>query len=637
MPRKGMRTVFFSSSRASSPARSPYGSPLRGSSPAPRHTFSASITEENLDIAESIVRKWSIEEGSSYCKIESLFGDDRKEAKDFLRSVKDLQAAMQFFLSEGSSSGHLVRAQSLMQMAMKRLEKEFYRILSTNRNYLDPESVSSRSSRASRRSSSSDFDNDASEDELGDSVSEGERVSDLVMADLKLIADAMIASGYTKECLKIYKLIRKSIVDESLYYLGIEKLNLSQFQKFDWEAIELKIKTWLNSVKVAVKTIFNGERILCDNVFSASPRIAESCFAEIARENARALFGFPELVSKFKKLSPEKMFRVLDLYDAVSELWPEIESIFSYESMSAVRSQAVNSLVKLGEAVRGMLLDFETAIQKDVSKSPVPSGGVHPLTRYVMNYIVFLSDYSGILADIVADWPLSNQSPLPESYYSSPNPNSYDSAITERLAWLILVLLCKLDGKAELYKDVSLSYLFLANNLNYVVSKVRTSNLTLLIGDDWVVKHERKVKQYAANYERMGWDKVISSVPELNRPATISPESARKCFRSFNSAFEEAYQKQASWIVADQKLRDEIKVSLARKLVPAYRSFYEKYGAMFRRGMGAEAIVRYAPDDLGNYLSDLFYGTGGGEYTSKSSISSSSPSPSSRSSEHRGR
>ncbi|XP_057480029.1 exocyst complex component EXO70H1-like [Actinidia eriantha] len=635
MPRKGMRTVFFSSSRASSPARSPYGSPLRGSSPStPSHTFSASITEENVEIAESIVRKWSVEQGSSYCIIESLFGEDRKEAKDFLKSVKDLQAAMQFFLSEGSSSEHLVRAQSLMQMAMTRLEKEFYRILSTNRNYLDPESVSSRSSRASPRSSSSDFDEDASE-ELGDLLSEGERVSDLVMADLKLIADTMIASGYTKECVKIYKLIRKSIVDESLYYLGMEKLNLSQLQKFDWEAVELKIKTWLNSVKVAVKTIFNGERILCDNVFSASPLIAESCFAEIARENAIALFGFPELVSKFKKLSPEKIFRVLDLYDAVSDLWPEIESIFSSESMSAVRSQAVNSLVKLGETVRAMLVDFETAIQKDASKSPVPSGGVHPLTRYVMNYIVFLSDYSGILADIVADWPLSNHSPLPESYYSSPSPYSYDSAITERLAWLILVLLCKLDGKAELYKDVSLSYLFLANNLNYVVSKVRTSNLTLLIGDDWVVKHEGKVKQYAANYERMGWDKVISSVPELSRTATISPEAARECFKSFNSAFEEAYRKQASWIIADQKLRDEIKYSLARKFVPAYRSFYEKYGAMFRRGMGAEAIVRYAPDDLGNYLSDLFYGTGGGEYTSKSSISSSSPSPSSRSSEHR--
>jgi exocyst complex protein 7 len=35
-----------------------------------------------------------------------------------------------------------------MQMAMHRLEKDFYQLLSINREYLDPESVSGRSSRS---------------------------------------------------------------------------------------------------------------------------------------------------------------------------------------------------------------------------------------------------------------------------------------------------------------------------------------------------------------------------------------------------------------------------------------------------------------------------------------------------------
>ncbi|KAL7173516.1 hypothetical protein ACSBR2_032888 [Camellia fascicularis] len=627
MPRKGMGTVFFSSSRPSSPSHYSYpSSPLR----SPLRVY---MIDENLETAHDIFTKWDIDGGS---KLDSLFaGGDRKEAKLFLRSAKDLQAAMQFFMSEGSSSEKLVRAQNLMQIAMKRLEKEFYLILSTNRSNLDAESVSNRSSRVSERSSTSDFEEYGSEDEsqvAGDSLSEGERVSELAMSDLKTIADSMISSGYGKECVKIYKIIRKSIVDESLYHLGVEKLNPSQFQKLDWELIEVKIKSWLHAMKIAVKTVFYGERILCDHVFSASSRISESCFAEIAQEGAMTLFGFPELVAKFKKLSPEKMFRILDLYDAISEYWPEIESIFSFELISTVRSQAITSLVKLGDAARTMLSDFETAIQKDISKAPVSGGGVHPLTRYVMNYVVFLSDYSGALTDIVADWPLSNQSPLPESYFSSPtSDNSPTTAISVRLAWLVLVLLCKLDSKAELYKDVSLSYLFLANNLNYVVSKVRTSNLNLLLGDDWLVKHEAKVKQYAANYERMGWNKVIVSLPELNPTANISPDEARLRFRNFNTAFEEAYRKQTSWVVPDPKLRDEIRISLARKLVPAYGEFYVKFRTMFRRQMGDESIVRYAPDDVGNYLSDLFYGAG----TSRSTSNSSSSSMSSHSHERR--
>ena len=539
---------------------------------------------------------------------------------------------MHFFITESSGSDKLIRAQKLMQIAMKRLEVEFYRILSTNRNSLDAESVSSRTSRASTRASLSDSEDDTSDEELN-SVAESDRVSEIVMKDLKVIADCMISTGYGKECVKIYKLIRKSIVDESLYNLGVDRSTSSQINKMEWDVIDYKIKNWLHNVKVAVKTLFYGERILCDHVFSASDKIRESCFADISREGALSLFAFPENVAKGKK-SPEKMFRILDLYDTISELWPEMEFIFSFESTSTVRAQAVAALVKLGEAVRLMLADFEAAIQKDSSKSVVTAGGVHPLARYVMNYVVFLCDYSGILSDIVTDWPLTIQSPLPETYTSSPIPGGIEpSAISERLAWIILVLLCKLDGKANIYKDVSQSYLFLANNLNYVVSKVKTSNLKLLLGDDWLAKHEMKVRQYAANYERMSWNKVFSSLPD--NPAAVLPETARDCFQRFNAAFEEAYRKQMTWVISDSKLRDEIKVSVAKKIVPVYRNLYESYRGTFRSEIGVDSVVRYAPEDLANYLSDLFYGNGVSgsnnntvSYSYSSSAPSSSPSPS---------
>ncbi|KAB1226056.1 Exocyst complex component EXO70A1 [Morella rubra] len=491
-----------------------------------------------------------------------------------------------------------------MQLAMKRLQREFHQILSVNRQYLDAESVSRSSA---TRSSYSDFEEDESEDEFraaDQSVSEMDRALTIAMTDLKAIADCMTSSGYGKECVRIYKLQRKSIIDETLHHLGVERLTLAQVQKMDWEVQELKIRNWLNAVQVAVKTLFYGERILCDHVFSSSVSIKESCFHETSREGAKNLFGFPELVAKCKK-SPEKMFRILDLYEAISNLWPEIEYIFSYESSLVVRSQAVSSLNMLGEAVNTILADFETAIQKESSKTPVPGGAIHPLTRYVMNYISFLADYSNVLSNIVADRTRILESPLPESYHGS--PESYEDAFSALLAWFILVLLCKLDGKADLHKDVALSYLFFANNLQYVLVKVRTSNLKLLLGDDWVTKHESKVKKLASNFERMGWSKVYASLPE-NPAAMISPEQARDCFKKFNTSFDEAYRKQSTWVVPDQKLRDEIKVSVAKKLVPAYKELYDKFSAGLRREFGSETLIRYAPEDLGNYLSDLFFG-----------------------------
>jgi len=49
------------------------------------------------------------------------------------------------------------------------------------------------------------------------------------------------------------------------------------------------------------------------------------------------------------------------------------------------------------------------------------------------------------------------QAPLPESYFGS--PESDDSLISVQIVWLILVLLCKLDDKAEHHKDVALRFL----------------------------------------------------------------------------------------------------------------------------------------------------------------------------------
>lgn len=362
----------------------------------------------------------------------------------------------------------------------------------------------------------------------------------------------------------------------------------------------------MHAVSIAVKTLFYGERILCDYVFSSFESFAESCFTEISIDAAVNLFSFPEFVAKRKKnLSPEKIFRALDLYEAVSKLWPEIESIFSYDSLYPVRSQAVAAQVKLGEAVRLMLNQFETAIQKDSSKS-ASGGGVHPLTRYVMNFLVFIGDYNGAVADIVADWPVNIPTQLPESYFSS-NTASEDpssAAITQRLAWLILVLLCKLDTKAVLYDDVPLSYLFIANNLNYVVSKVRNSNLGVMMGPEWISNNGSKVKQYVANYEKMAWSKVKSALPE-DPTANLPPEEAIECFRRFNLSFEEECTKQKSWVVADPEIREDVRISLARKIVPAYHVMYYKH----RGGYRMESIITFTPEDLDNCLSSLFSAT----------------------------
>lgn len=607
------RTPSFSTARHSSSSPSPARVSFSDPSSIDEDIIVNDDNSFSMEEAEALIMKWNADT-SSYAKVTSLFYEDKTEAMQYINCVNELHKSMHSLLSQNPSSHKLILAQNLMQMAMKRLNKEFYQILSMNRAHLDPESISVRSSRTSVHSSISDFDDESTvEDdvrEAGNSISEVEKLSSIAMADLRSIADCMISSGYAKECVTVYNVIRKSIVDEGIYRLNVEKLRFSRVNKMDWEVLELKIQSWLEAVTISVRTLFNGERILCDHVFGASESIRESCFAEISRNGAILLFRFPELVARAKKSPPEKIFRVLDLYAVISELLPEIDSIFSSDSTAAVRNQVKISLQRIIESVQTMISEFESTIQKDSSKLPANITGVHSLTTQVMNYLSILADYTNLLSDIFSreDWHQPKPSQLPESYLYSPESDdtSAPAALTALIAWLILVLLCKLDGKVRHCNDVSLSYLFLANNLRNVVARVRRSNLQFVLGEDWLAKHEAKVKRFVSNYESIAWGEVVSSLPE-NPEAAISLAEARVVFGKFNLKFEEAYRKQNSLVITDREMRDEIKGSIARKIVPRYRVLYNTQLATVGSVREMKEYVIFIPEDVENYLANLFF------------------------------
>ncbi|XP_021891530.1 exocyst complex component EXO70H1-like [Carica papaya] len=325
-----------------------------------------------------------------------------------------------------------------------------------------------------------------------------------------------------------------------------------------------------------------------------------------------------------RNFSESMVDQSIEAASAIINKWDPDTSTF------AKRSLALNSLIRLSDSVRLMLADFESSIQKDSSKLVVPGGGLHPLTISSMSYLSLLADYSNILTDILIDWPPPEKPSSPDFYFDSPvSDDSSAPAISLQMAWLILVLLCKLDSKAKYYKDVSTSYLFLANNLQHVVGRVRASNLQYLLGEEWITKHEAKLKQFTASYERLAWGPVLESLPVQGKERTaMTPGEAKQCFNRFNDRFEEAYQKQRSCIVSDQKLRDEIKNSIAGKLVPAYREFYRTHKLNVRATEREERnigwFVRFTPEDVENYLYDLFFGmTDSGNSSTTSSPSSS--------------
>ncbi|KAG6416098.1 hypothetical protein SASPL_123522 [Salvia splendens] len=307
----------------------------------------------------------------------------------------------------------------------------------------------------------------------------------------------------------------------------------------------------------------------------------QTCIAHTTMEAAMNLLRFTELVAK-TKASPEKTVLLMNMFETVSDLWPEIESIFSYKMLSPIKSQALASIQKLTESTQAILAEFVSSIQKNASKMAPAGGGIHLLTYKVMDYVTLLADRVGTLSDI--------------------------GVVASRIARIVLILLCKLDKKAEIYKDIALSYLFLANNLRFVVDRVGATYLRFLLGEDWLSNQEMKVKLYTGSYESVTWAKVMAALPA---EAESSPAAAcKERFRRFNVAFQAACKKQSVWSVPDPKMHDEVQISITRKVVPAYRRFYKScYAAIVTEERDLEVLVRFSPDNLGNYLSDFFHAT----------------------------
>ncbi|PKA51917.1 hypothetical protein AXF42_Ash008146 [Apostasia shenzhenica] len=528
---------------------------------------------ENLATAEDVVAKWGTNSSTEVKQSSSLFSaEGRADVPAFLRAVGDLQITMLFYssancdLPEDSCCSSLVRAQTLMQSAIHRLEQEFQLILCSNKDGFEMKPLA------------------------------GGGAAD----DLQSIAEIMIANGYGRDCVRAYEIHRKTIVDDGLRRLCFDLPSQSQIKKLKWELLEHKICSWIAGARTAVGTLFTRERLLCDHVFAGFDSAAESCFSGATLDAALRLVAFPEAIAK-AKLSPEKLFRILDLFEAVAVLSPELESVFSPASTSAVVAKAGESLRALAKSARCMLAGFEAAVQKFASDSPVIGGAVHPLARYAMNYLCFLADYTPTLADIFANDPFRPPKPLPEESLPSHSQVAAAPEVAERLAWVLLILLCKLDLTAGAYSDISLSYLFLANNLRYVVNKVRRSGLIMVLGEEWAERQEAKATRYAEKYVKLGWGSAAAAVPV---PEEESPVPA--ALEEFNRTLEEACRRQKGWVVADDGMRKEVRAVVEAMILPAYQGAYRRCLAACG---GQPPAAAAAPEDLRAQLAKVFSGS----------------------------
>ncbi|XP_073098660.1 exocyst complex component EXO70A1-like isoform X1 [Elaeis guineensis] len=541
-----------------------------------------------LDAAEKVILHWDASNSNS------VWESSPDDASEYLAAVDEVIHLVGCGGSEDDDDLYR-RAEIVLQLAMARLEDEFQHLINRNFATLDAKGLQDSFQRLAL-SFPSDSGNRITED--SDPSVEGEQhaadpeegggnspsddhtsnsIPPEVVSDLKHIADRMISAGYEQELCQAYSGARREILNACLSALGVDKLSIDEVQRIKSKAFDDKMKKWILSLKIVVGVLLLEERKLCNQIFAASDELKEECFAEATKVCVIQLLNFGNAIA-IGKWSSEKVFRIVGMYEALADVLPDLLALFSGNSKEFIHQEVEGNLGRLGDAVRGMLARFGSTIQRETSRKPSQSGEIHPLTRYVMNHIRLLMNYSSSLDMLLADG--------------------------------------EVDGGESSVRDERVTPLshcmdLLISDLEF--QEAKDSELKILLGDDWVRKRRRQIRQHATSYLRASWTKVLSCLKDDGLGGTgssrnVSREALKERFKNFNLAFEEICRTQTKWKVPDSQLREELRISISEKVIPAYRSFVGRFHGQLEGGRHVAKYVKYTPEDIENYLSDLFEG-----------------------------
>ncbi|GAB4856290.1 hypothetical protein Ancab_014218 [Ancistrocladus abbreviatus] len=577
--------------------------------PTQIRTHSIRRAHENIDktlkAAELILGQFDL---SRQAEAKILRGP-HEDLESYLQAIEQLKANVQFFSNNKSfksADGALNHVNNILSKAISKLEDEFRNLLTIYSKPVEPDRLFECLPNSLRPSSGNQGDaggkSSTNSNEQNNKNAENAVYTPLTLIPPRVLpllhdlAYQMVQSGYQQQVLKIYREIRSAVLETSLRRLGVERLSKDDVQKMQWEVLEAKIGNWIHYMRIAVKLLFAGEKKLCDQVLSDIEIIRILCFSEVTGNSVAVLLSFGDAIARSKR-SPEKLFVLLDMYEIMRELLPEIESIFEGKPCTEMRESAAGLTKRLAQTAQETFGDFEEAVEKDATKTAVLDGTVHPLTSYVINYVKFLFDYQSTLKQLFQE-------------FDDNDPDSQLASVTTRI---MQALQNNLDGKSKQYRDPALTQLFLMNNIHYIVRSVRRSEAKDLLGDDWVQRHRRIVQQHANQYKRVSWSKILqflsvqasgSGAPDPT--AGLSRAMVKDRFKNFNIQFEELHQRQSQWTVPDSELRESLRLSVAEVLLPAYRSFHKRFGPMIESGKNPQKYIKYSPEDLEHMLSEFF-------------------------------
>jgi len=99
--------------------------------------------------------------------------------------------------------------------------------------------------------------------------------------------------------------------------------------KMDWDNLQTRIGCWSDHIEVVVKVLYAGERQLCEQVLGrvGDGKYVDECLYKVAKISMLQFLSFGEGVARGHR-APEKLFKLLDMFDALDKCMGVARSVF---------------------------------------------------------------------------------------------------------------------------------------------------------------------------------------------------------------------------------------------------------------------------------------------------------------------
>ncbi|CAD6271853.1 unnamed protein product [Miscanthus lutarioriparius] len=543
---------------------------------------------------------------SQFVAMDRLIWADSADADAFLEAVDDLIGTVQELDAAGTNRALLDRADELLSRCMARLEDEFRALIER------PDDAAPVVPGGFGSDGSDDDDDFGGGDGYGDEpipiakpVTDYDVVIDALspgsIANVHQIARRMVDAGFGRECAEAYAAARRSFVDESVARLGVRSRTAEEVHASPWEELEFDIARWIPAFNMVFRILIPSERRLCDRVFDGLAPFGDLAFIAAVRTQALQLISFGDAISSSSR-APERLFRVVDMYEAVRDILPDLDPVFSDPYSAALRAEVSAMCNTLGSSIKSIFMELENLIRRDPARVAAQGGVIHPITRYVMNYLRAACGSRQTLEEVMeGDFGANGGAPV------AVDPDRPTSSLAVHIAWIMDVLQKNLETKSKIYRDPSLASIFLMNNGKYIIQKVNDSELGVLLGDEWIKQMTTRVRRWSMDYQRTTWGKV-TSVLQTGSPGMggLPAKAMLQKLRMFNTYFGEIYAAQSEWVIADDQLRVDIRAAVEETVMPVYASLIAKLKSSPETGR--DLFIKYTPEDVVAHIQHLFEG-----------------------------